>query len=213
MSAIIQKLQEISKLDVTLPISNETIKLNKINLEVQSKLEQFAIGGDNEILTSVHYLEFINNHIRREVNRDVGYLDKLFILQQWYNDLKTDNHITEAITPVEIEDLSLTINGAKFIFKFELPNIVKDLAFLKYIGSKKSDIKSIDILFYFTCRYLSSITVDDDVLDISDIPLAESLFKLLDINKATNITDHIDQALESIKTVRNLEVDARVFFA
>ena len=84
---------------------------------------------------------------------------------------------------------------------------------LKYIGSKKSDIKSIDIIFYFTWRYLSSITVDDDVLDISDIPLAESLFKLLDINKATNITDHIDQALESIKTVRNLEVDARVFFA
>ena len=39
MSAIIQKLQEISKLDVTLPISNETIKLNKINKDnVDSKI-------------------------------------------------------------------------------------------------------------------------------------------------------------------------------
>ena len=213
MSAIIQKLQEISKLDITLPISNEKIQLNKINLELQSKLEQFATGKNNELLTSVLYLEFINNHIRKEAKGDINYLDKLFILQQWYNDIKTKNQINDIIKPIEIPDLSLTINGAKFIFKFELPSIVKDLAFLKYIISKKSDIESIDILFYFTFRYLTNVHVDDDVLDVSDIPLSESLFKLLDINKATKVTEHIDKALESIKTVRNLEVDARVFFA
>ena len=213
MSAIIQKLQEISKLDITLPISNEKIQLNKINLELQSKLEQFATGKNNELLTSVLYLEFINNHIRKEAKGDINYLDKLFILQQWYNDIKTKNQINDIIKPIEIPDLSLTINGAKFIFKFELPSIVKDLAFLKYIISKKSDIESIDILFYFTFRYLTNVHVDDDVLDVSDIPLSESLFKLLDINKATKVTEHIDKALESIKTVRNLEVDARVFLA
>ena len=68
-------------------------------------------------------------------------------------------------------------------------------------------------MFYFTFRYLTTVHVDDDVLDVSDIPLSESLFKLLDINNATKVTEHIDKALEPIKTVRNLEVDARVFFA
>jgi hypothetical protein len=212
MSAIIQKLQEISKLNITLPISNKSVQINKINLDLQSKLEQFAVNVENELQSSMQYLEFINNHIRKEINGDVEYLDKLFILQQWHNDLKDDT-IDQIIEPVEIQDLPLTINGAEFLFKFELPTVVKDLAFLKYILSKKSDIKSIDILFYFTFRYLVSVTVDTDVLDVSDIPLAESLFKLLDISKATLVTNHIDDALESIETIRNLEVDARVFFA
>jgi len=212
MSAIIQKLQEISKLNITLPISNKSVQINKINLDLQSKLEQFAVNVENELQSSMQYLEFINNHVRKEINGDVEYLDKLFILQQWHNDLKDDT-IDQIIEPVEIQDLPLTINGAEFLFKFELPTVVKDLAFLKYILSKKSDIKSIDILFYFTFRYLVSVTVDTDVLDVSDIPLAESLFKLLDISKATLVTNHIDDALESIETIRNLEVDARVFFA
>lgn len=212
MSAIIQKLQEISKLNITLPISNKSVQINKINLDLQSKLEQFAVNVENELQSSMQYLEFINNHIRKEINGDVEYLDKLFILQQWHNDLKDDT-IDQAIEPVEIQDLPLTINGAEFLFKFELPTVVKDLAFLKYILSKKSDIKSIDILFYFTFRYLVSVTVDTDVLEVSDIPLAESLFKLLDISKATLVTNHIDDTLESIKSIRNLEVDARVFFA
>ena len=212
MSAIIQKLQEISKLNITLPISNKSVQINKINLDLQSKLEQFAVNVENELQSSMQYLEFINNHIRKEINGDVEYLDKLFILQQWHNDLKDDT-IDQVIEPVEIQDLPLTINGAEFLFKFELPTVVKDLAFLKYILSKKSDIKSIDILFYFTFRYLVSVTVDTDVLDVSNIPLAESLFKLLDISKATLVTNHIDDALESIETIRNLEVDARVFFA
>jgi len=212
MSAIIQKLQEISKLNITLPISNKSVQINKINLDLQSKLEQFAVNVENELQSSMQYLEFINNHIRKEINGDVEYLDKLFVLQQWHNDLKDDT-IDQVIEPVEIQDLPLTINGAEFLFKFELPTVVKDLAFLKYILSKKSDIKSIDILFYFTFRYLGSITVDTDVLEVSDIPLAESLFKLLDISKATLVTNHIDGTLESIKSIRNLEVDARVFFA
>ena len=212
MSAIIQKLQEISKLNITLPISNKSVQINKINLDLQSKLEQFAVNVENELQSSMQYLEFINNHIRKEINGDVEYLDKLFILQQWHNDLKDDT-IDQAIEPVEIQDLPLTINGAEFLFKFELPTVVKDLAFLKYILSKKSDIKSVDILFYFTFRYLVSVTVDTDVLEVSDIPLAESLFKLLDISKATLVTNHIDDTLESIKSIRNLEVDARVFFA
>jgi len=212
MSAIIQKLQEISKLNITLPISNKSVQINKINLDLQSKLEQFAVNVENELQSSMQYLEFINNHIRKEINGDVEYLDKLFILQQWHNDLKDDT-IDQVIEPVEIQDLPLTINGAEFLFKFELPTVVKDLAFLKYILSKKSDIKSIDILFYFTFRYLVSVTVDTDVLEVSDIPLAESLFKLLDISKATLVNNHIDDTLESIKSIRNLEVDARVFFA
>ena len=212
MSAIIQKLQEISKLNITLPISNKSVQINKINLDLQSKLEQFAVNVENELQSSMQYLEFINNHIRKEINGDVEYLDKLFVLQQWHNDLKDDT-IDQVIEPVEIQDLPLTINGAEFLFKFELPTVVKDLAFLKYILSKKSDIKSIDILFYFTFRYLVSVTVDTDVLEVSDIPLAESLFKLLDISKATLVTNHIDDTLESIKSIRNLEVDARVFFA
>ena len=212
MSAIIQKLQEISKLNITLPISNKSVQINKINLDLQSKLEQFAVNVENELQSSMQYLEFINNHIRKEINGDVEYLDKLFVLQQWHNDLKDDT-IDQAIEPVEIQDLPLTINGAEFLFKFELPTVVKDLAFLKYILSKKSDIKSIDILFYFTFRYLVSVTVDTDVLEVSDIPLAESLFKLLDISKATLVNNHIDDTLELIKSIRNLEVDARVFFA
>ena len=212
MSAIIQKLQEISKLNITLPISNKSVQINKINLDLQSKLEQFAVNVENELQSSMQYLEFINNHIRKEINGDVEYLDKLFVLQQWHNDLKDDT-IDQVIEPVEIQDLPLTINGAEFLFKFELPTVVKDLAFLKYILSKKSDIKSVDILFYFTFRYLVSVTVDTDVLEVSDIPLAESLFKLLDISKATLVTNHIDDTLESIKSIRNLEVDARVFFA
>ena len=67
MSAIIQRLTELNKLDVTLPVSNETIKINKINLEVQSKFEEFARSTDNELYTSTEFVRFIINHIKKEL--------------------------------------------------------------------------------------------------------------------------------------------------
>ena len=211
MSAIIQKLHELSKLNVTLPISNTSVEINKINLDLQSKFEQFATNVDNELQSSMQYLEFINRHIRKEVGGDVDFLDKLFILQQWHNDLKA-KPIKHEFSPISIKDLTLKINGADFLFKFELPSIVKDLAFLKYILDKQSDLASVDVLFYFTFRNLQSVTIDNEMLEVSDIPLAETLFKLLDINKVGSINKHIDTALKPIESVRNLEVDARVFF-
>ena len=81
---------------------------------------------------------------------------------------------------------------------------MKDLAFLKFVSQKKADIKSIDILFYFTCRFLKTVQIDGDKLDVSDIPLTQTLFQHLDINKVTSINKHIDQALEGIKTIRDL---------
>ena len=212
MSAIIQKLNELSKVTFTLPISNNSVTINKINLELQSKFEKFATSSDNELQASIDYLEFINRHIRKEIDGDVEFLDKLYILLQWHNDIK-DEKIDHAFTPVTIENLELSINGAPFVFEFELPSLVKDLAFLKFVSQKKTDIKSIDILFYFTCRFLKTVQIDGDKLDVSDIPLTQTLFQHLDINKVTSINKHIDQALEGIKTIRDLEVDARVFFA
>ena len=93
MSAIIQRLTELNKLDVTLPVSNETIKINKINLEVQSKFEEFARSTDNELYTSTEFVRFIINHIKKETKRDLNYIDKLAVIQHWYNDVKTDEPI------------------------------------------------------------------------------------------------------------------------
>ena len=76
MSAIIQKLSELSKLNVTLPISGQSLQINRINLELQSKFEQFATKYKNEVEASLKYLQFINNHIRKEVNGDLNYIDK-----------------------------------------------------------------------------------------------------------------------------------------
>ena len=212
MSAIIEKLNELSKLNITLPISNIDVTINKINLELQSQFEQFAKNADNELQASINYLEFINRHIRKEVNGDVDFLDKLFILLQWHNDLKEEK-IEQEFKPIDIKNLDIKINGAPFVFEFELPTLTKDIAFLKYVASKGKDIQSIDVLFYFTCRFLKKIIIDGEFLEVTDIELTENLFQRLDINRVTIINKHIDSQLSDIKTIRDLEVDPRVFFA
>ena len=214
MNAIIQKLSELSKLNFTLPISNQSVEINKINLELQSKFEDFARSVDNQLTASTKYLQFINNHIRREAKGNIGYLDKLYILQQWFNDVKPDEQVECEITDIQIPDFTLTIEGADFIFKFELPEIAKELAYLKYIiETKKDEMKSVDALFYFIFRFIHTVEVDTDELKAEDIETAETLYRYLSMNKITSITNHIDKALEPIKPVRNFEVDPRVFFA
>ena len=157
MSAIIQKLHELSKLNITLPISNTPVEINKINLQLQSKFEQFATKYKNEIEASLNYLQFINNHIRKEVNGDVNYIDKLYVLYSWHNDLK-EEPIKHKFKQLSIKDKTLKINGVDFKFEFELPSVTKDLAFLKYILNNNKDVETVDALFYLTFRYLKQIT-------------------------------------------------------
>jgi hypothetical protein len=212
MSAIIQKLNELSKLNVKLPISEQSIQINKINLEIQSKFEQFVTKYENDVEASLRFLQFINNHVRKEANEDLNYIDKLFILYTWHNDLKKEplEHTFELIN---IEDTDIKINGVIFHFEFELPTISKDLAFLKFILNKTESPETIDALFYLTFRYLKQITFDDTTLEVSDIPTSEVLYKHLDMSKIDTLQKHIDSSLEKIQQIRNLEIDARVFFA
>ena len=212
MSAIIQRLNELSKLDVKLPISEQSIQINKINLEIQSKFEQFVTKYKNDVEASLRFLQFINNHVRKEANDDLNYIDKLFILYTWHNDLK-EEPLEYTFEPINIEDTDIKINGANFHFEFELPTISKDLAFLKFILNKTEDIETLDALFYLTFRYLKQITFDDNTLEVSDIPTSEVLYKHLDMSKINILQKHIDSSLEDIKEIRNLEIDARVFFA
>ena len=67
MSAIIQKLNALNKLDITLPICKESLQINKINLETQAKFEEFGRNTENELYTSSQYIQFINTHIKKEV--------------------------------------------------------------------------------------------------------------------------------------------------
>tara|TARA_Y100000310_G_scaffold325364_1_gene388729 strand:+ start:1818 stop:2462 length:645 start_codon:yes stop_codon:yes gene_type:complete len=214
MSAIIQRLTELNKLDITLPISKEAIQINKINLELQSKFEDFARDVRNEITASTQYIEFINKHIRKETSGNIHYLDKLFVLLQWFNDLKKEESIECEISEIEIPDFIINLNGEDLVFKFELPTIVKELAYLKYIlDTKKDDMKATDVLFYFTFRFINSINIGEETLKAEDIESSESVYNLLSMGKITSITDHIDEVLKPIQPVRNLEVDPRVFFA
>jgi hypothetical protein len=212
MSAIIQKLNELSKLSVKLPISEQSIQINKINLEIQSKFEQFVTKYENDVEASLRFLQFINNHVRKEANEDLNYIDKLFILYTWHNDLKKEP-LEHTFEPTNIEDTDIKINGVIFHFEFELPTISKDLAFLKFILNKTESPKTIDALFYLTFRYLKQITFDDTTLEVSDIPTSEVLYKHLDMSKIDTLQKHIDSSLEKIQEIRNLEIDARVFFA
>ncbi len=214
MNAIIQKLTELNKLDITLPISKKSIQINKINLELQSKFEDFARDVKNELTASTRYIQFINFHIRKEASGDVHYLDKLYILLQWFNDLKKEENISCEITEIKIPDFTLKIQGADVLFKFELPTIVKELAYLKYIlNTKKDNMKSVDVLFYFIFRFIESIHIDGDVLKAEDIETSELVYNLLSMSKVTSITDHLDKAFKPVESIRNLEVDPRVFFA
>ena len=212
MSAIIQRLNELSKLDVKLPISGQSIQINKINLEIQSKFEQFVTKYKNDVEASLRFLQFINNHVRKEANEDLNYIDKLFILYTWHNDLK-EKPLEHTFESINIEDTDIKINGVTFHFEFELPTISKDLAFLKFILNKTENIETIDALFYLTFRYLKQITFDDNTLEVSDIPTSEVLYKHLDMSKINILQKHIDSSLENIQEIRNLEIDARVFFA
>lgn len=213
MNAIIQKLGELTKLNYTLPISKQEVTINKINLELQSKFEDFARNVTNELTASTKYLEFINKHIKKEAKSNVHYLDKLYILQQWYNDVK-DEKVECEIVDVNIPHYILTIDNVEFKFVFEFPEIAKELALLKYIISTyNEEMKSVDALFYFIFRFVQSINIDEDTLDVEDIETAEVLYKHLSMNKISNITNHIDKALDSIQPLRNFEVDPRVFFA
>ena len=214
MSAIIQKLNALNKLDITLPICNESLQINKINLETQSKFEEFGRNTENELYTSSQYIQFINNHIKKEVKRDLTYIDKLYVIQQWYNDIKKDEIIDCELNDVVISDYNISINDTNVVIKFELPTLSKELAYLKYIiTNKKTNMMSIDILFYFIFRFIKSITIEDDTLLAEDIDTSEQVYKLLSMTKITSITEHIDNSFKSIESVRNLEVDPRVFFA
>tara|TARA_R110002020_G_scaffold13404_1_gene48468 strand:- start:825 stop:1469 length:645 start_codon:yes stop_codon:yes gene_type:complete len=214
MSAIIQKLNALNKLDITLPICNESLQINKINLETQSKFEEFGRNTENELYTSSQYIQFINNHIKKEVKRDLNYIDKLYVIQQWYNDIKKEDPIECELSTVEISDYNILINDTDVVVKFELPTLSKELAYLKYIiTNKKTDMMSIDILFYFIFRFIKSITIEDDTVLAEDIDTSEQVYKLLSMTKVTSITEHIDSSFKAIESVRNLEVDPRVFFA
>ena len=213
MNAIIQKLEELTKLNYTLPISKQEVTVNKINLELQSQFEDFARNVKNELTSSTKYLQFINNHIKKESKNNIGYLDKLYILQQWYNDVKEEKIECE-ITELSIPEYTITIDDVDLKFVFELPEIAKELALLKYIiNTYKDEMKSVDALFYFIFRFVRSINIDEDTLNVEDIETAEILYKHLSMSKITNITQHIDKALDSIQPLRNFEVDPRVFFA
>ena len=214
MSAIIQKLNALNKLDITLPVCNESLQINKINLETQSKFEEFGRNTENELYTSSQYIQFINSHIKKEVKRDLNYIDKLYVIQQWYNDIKKEDPIECELSTVEIPDYSISINDTNVVIKFELPTLSKELAYLKYIiNNKKTDMMSIDILFYFIFRFIKSFTIEDDTLLAEDIDTSEQVYKLLSMTKVTSITEHIDSSFKVIESVRNLEVDPRVFFA
>ena len=196
MNAIIQKLGELTKLNYTLPISKQEVTINKINLELQSQFEDFARNIKNELTSSTKYLQFINNHIKKEAKSNVNYLDKLYILQQWYNDVKEETVECE-ITDITIPDYTMSIDDVDLKFVFELPEIAKELALLKYIISTyKDEMKSVDALFYFIFRFIQSINIDDDTLNVEDIETAEVLYKHLSMNKITNLTNHIDKALD-----------------
>ena len=213
MNAIIQKLEELTKLNYTLPISKQEVTVNKINLELQSQFEDFARNVKNELTSSTKYLQFINNHIKKESKNNIGYLDKLYILQQWYNDVKEEKIECE-ITELSIPEYTITIDDVDLKFVFELPEIAKELALLKYIiNTYKDEMKSVDALFYFIFRFVRSINIDEDTLNVEDIETAEILYKHLSMSKITNITQHIDKALDSIQPLRNFEIDPRVFFA
>ena len=152
MSAIIQKLNALNKLDITLPMCNQSLQINKINLETQSKFEEFGRNTKND-------------HIKKEVKRDLNYIDKLYVIQQWYNDIKTDEPIDCELSNVQISDYNISINDTDVVIKFELPTLSKELAYLKYIiTTKKTDMMSIDILFYFIFRFIKSVTIEDDTL-------------------------------------------------
>ena len=151
---------------------------------------------------------------KKEAKGDINYIDKLYILLQWFNDLKEDEKIDCNITDITIPDFNIKFNETDVTIKFELPTLVKELAFLKYIlSTKKDDMKSVDVLFYFIFRFVQSITVDDDIILAENIDICEEVYKVLSMKKVTSITDHLDDAFKSIELIKNLEVDPRVFFA
>ena len=214
MNAIIQKLHNLNKLDITLPSSKKSIQINKINLELQSRFEDFARDVKNELTASTKYIQFITTHIKKEAKEDINYIDKLYILLQWFNDLKEEEKIDCNLTDITIPDVIVKFGTTDMIIKFELPTLVKELAFLKYIlSTKKDDMKSVDVLFYFIFRFVQSINVDDDIILAESIDICEEVYKVLSMKKVTSITDHLDDAFKSIEQIRNLEVDPRVFFA
>ena len=214
MNAIIQKLHNLNKLDITLPSSKKSIQINKINLELQSRFEDFARDVKNELTASTKYIQFITTHIKKEAKEDINYIDKLYILLQWFNDLKEEEKIECNLTDITIPDFIVKFDTTDMIIKFELPTLVKELAFLKYIlSTKKDDMKSVDVLFYFIFRFVQSINVDDDIILAESIDICEEVYKVLSMKKVTSITDHLDDAFKSIEQIRNLEVDPRVFFA
>ena len=129
-------------------------------------------------------------------------------------DIKKEEPVDCELSTVEIPDYNISINDTDVVIKFELPTLSKELAYLKYIiTTKKTDMMSIDILFYFIFRFIKSVTIEDDTLLAEDIDTSEQLYKLLSMTKVTSITEHIDSSFKAIEPVRNLEVDPRVFFA
>ena len=157
----------------------------------------------------------MNTHIMNIIpNINVTFLDKIQLLQAWYNNIKNKDDDTNNadIAKVEIginQESTFKISDLELTVSYNIPSIKRENEFLDYILQLPSH-SAIDIVFFDNFRFIQNIKFSDGAecdFNTSTIGEIHQIFLLFDTPILKNITSSIEETLSSISSLRQLEGD------
>tara|TARA_R100000315_G_C5235186_1_gene146782 strand:- start:3931 stop:4581 length:651 start_codon:yes stop_codon:yes gene_type:complete len=209
MNEIINKLKELCTFEVNLPSLEAPVKVEKLNINFQNKLqdELNEVNGENE--AALRYLRFINKHIQSYSSQSLNFFDKIKLLGEWYNNIKNiDEKLKFDVS--DIKDQTFNFNSSTLMsVNYYIPSLEKEATLLNFLLNREK-VADIDIVYFDNFRFIKEIKFGEDQLyNISEMEPSFSydVFLMFDTTIINNISNHISSNLESINDLRELEGD------
>tara|TARA_Y100000361_G_C11123448_1_gene324580 strand:- start:234 stop:887 length:654 start_codon:yes stop_codon:yes gene_type:complete len=214
MSDLLTKFKEICNTDIELPQSGK-ISVTKLNIEFQNKLFSVLQDLEGEANISINYIQFINNYIFEITKKDtVTFIDKLFLLTHWKNEIDVDNKKEIEFKDINLNEqkLTTTIQDQNVEIYLKTPTLKQENDILSYLLSKETLLEA-DILFFDLFRFIDKLVISDQEYKLSDTSYEDlyKLYLLFDFTLVESITTTINNALKEVANLRSLEADFSFF--
>ena len=214
MSDLLTKFKEICNTDIELPQSGK-ISVTKLNIEFQNKLFSVLQDLEGEANISINYIQFINNYIFEITKKDtVTFIDKLFLLTHWKNEIDVDNKKEIEFKDINLNEqkLTTTIQDQNVEIYLKTPTLKQENDILSYLLSKETLLEA-DILFFDLFRFIDKLVISDQEYKLSDTSYEDlyKLYLLFDFTLVESITTTINNALKEVANLRSLETDFSFF--
>lgn len=218
MNNLLSKFQEICNDNITLPDGGD-IKINKLNVDFQSKLHTRLENSENDFVAILTYMDYINEYITG-LYRDYNftYRDKLYILNYWFQDIHSLDNFnlnTKAIDKLNDSKIELQLNNNNIVVKLQQSNLQLENKILQFLLSKPSkSIGRMSIIFFDTCRFIHSVEIDGQEFFIENMSVEEfyKIYELFSVDHLKQITDKLTEILQELSIIRELEADITSFY-